>query len=223
MDRAATPINSLAIVLAFGFAYALTIRPLVASGMRLRWAGRLAVASDTLSIATMEAVDTVIVLAYSVKSLADRAGAGSRAGASDPLRPQASGGGGVAGAGRGEGRSLAARRSSVRAAASRIASLSVAANPATMSSAPSTVVVDCHHQERSGALGAARRPITIRVWDSSSMPMRTQDRPRRPSRQPSEGPLARHLPNRGSSRPRPCAAPKHQGMRSAGATVWRLV
>jgi hypothetical protein len=52
----------LAIVLAFTFGYALTIRPLVASGMGLRRAGRLAIASDTLSIVTMEIVDTAIVL-----------------------------------------------------------------------------------------------------------------------------------------------------------------
>ena len=52
----------LAIVLAFAFGYALTIRPLVASGMPLRRAGRLAIASDTLSITTMEVVDTAIVL-----------------------------------------------------------------------------------------------------------------------------------------------------------------
>jgi hypothetical protein len=52
----------LAIVLAFVFGYALTIRPLLASGMAFRQAGRLAIASDTLSIATMEIVDTVIVL-----------------------------------------------------------------------------------------------------------------------------------------------------------------
>jgi len=52
----------LAIVLAFVFGYALTIRPLLASGMAFRRAGRLAIASDTLSITTMEIVDTVIVL-----------------------------------------------------------------------------------------------------------------------------------------------------------------
>jgi len=52
----------LAIVLAFTFGYALTIRPLIASGMGLRPAGRLAIASDTLSIVTMEIVDTAIVL-----------------------------------------------------------------------------------------------------------------------------------------------------------------
>jgi len=53
----------LAIVLAFVFGYALTIRPLLANGIPFRRAGRLAFASDTLSIATMEIVDTAIVLA----------------------------------------------------------------------------------------------------------------------------------------------------------------
>ena len=53
----------LAIVLAFVFGYALTIRSLLANGIPFRRAGRLAAASDTLSIATMEIVDTAIVLA----------------------------------------------------------------------------------------------------------------------------------------------------------------
>jgi hypothetical protein len=53
----------LAIILAFVFGYALTIRPLLSSGMSIRQAGRLAVASDTLSITTMEIVDTAIVIA----------------------------------------------------------------------------------------------------------------------------------------------------------------
>jgi hypothetical protein len=53
----------LAIVLAFVFGYALTIRSLRASGVPYRRAGRLAAASDTLSIVTMEIVDTAIVLA----------------------------------------------------------------------------------------------------------------------------------------------------------------
>jgi hypothetical protein len=47
------PSALLAIVLAFVFGYALTIRPLLTDGMPIRQAGRLAVASDTLSIATM--------------------------------------------------------------------------------------------------------------------------------------------------------------------------
>jgi hypothetical protein len=53
----------LAIVLAFFFGYALTIRSLLSSGIEFRRAGRLAFASDTLSITTMEIVDTAIVLA----------------------------------------------------------------------------------------------------------------------------------------------------------------
>ena len=52
----------LAIVLAFAFGYGLTIRPLMASGIPFGRAGRLAFASDTLSIVTMEAVDTATVL-----------------------------------------------------------------------------------------------------------------------------------------------------------------
>jgi hypothetical protein len=51
------------IVLAFMFGYALTIRPLLAGGVAPARAGRLALASDTLSITTMEIVDTAIVLA----------------------------------------------------------------------------------------------------------------------------------------------------------------
>jgi len=50
-------------VLAFVFGYALTIRLLRANGMPFRRAGRLALASDTLSITTMEIVDTAIVVA----------------------------------------------------------------------------------------------------------------------------------------------------------------
>src|SRR5688572_17151336 len=57
------PTVLLAIALAFVFGYALTIRPLLASGMAFRQAGRLAVASDTLSIGTMEIVDTAIIVA----------------------------------------------------------------------------------------------------------------------------------------------------------------
>jgi hypothetical protein len=53
----------LAIVLAFMFGYALTMRPLVASGMPIRQAGRTALAADTVSIVVMELVDTAIVLA----------------------------------------------------------------------------------------------------------------------------------------------------------------
>jgi hypothetical protein len=50
------------IVLAFMFGYALTIRPLLAGGVAPARAGRLALASDTLSITTMEIVDNLVVL-----------------------------------------------------------------------------------------------------------------------------------------------------------------
>src|SRR4051794_40153554 len=52
----------LAIVLAFVFGYGLTIRSLRASGIAIERAARLAFASDTLSIVTMEIVDTLTVI-----------------------------------------------------------------------------------------------------------------------------------------------------------------
>jgi len=52
----------LAIVLAFLFGYGLTSLPLLRSGMALGAVIPIAFASDTLSIATMEVVDTLIVL-----------------------------------------------------------------------------------------------------------------------------------------------------------------
>jgi hypothetical protein len=53
---------ALAIVLAFFFGYSLTMLPLLRSGLSLRRAIPLAFASDTLSIATMEVVDSLIIL-----------------------------------------------------------------------------------------------------------------------------------------------------------------
>jgi uncharacterized protein DUF4396 len=54
---------ALAIVLAFVFGYSLTLRPLVlGGGVALGTALRLALASDTLSIAVMELVDNAVVL-----------------------------------------------------------------------------------------------------------------------------------------------------------------
>jgi Domain of unknown function (DUF4396) len=53
----------ISIVLAFFFGYALTVRPLLSSGLPLRTAARLALAADTLSITTMEIVDNAIMLA----------------------------------------------------------------------------------------------------------------------------------------------------------------
>ena len=52
----------LAIVLAFAFGYALTLRPLLASGVAVASALRLAFAADTLSITVMEIVDNAIIL-----------------------------------------------------------------------------------------------------------------------------------------------------------------
>src|SRR5438445_13476305 len=55
----------LAVVLAFFFGYALTLRPLLTGGVGLRAALGLAFASDTLSITVMEIVDNSVVLAIS--------------------------------------------------------------------------------------------------------------------------------------------------------------
>ena len=56
------PSIALAIVLAFVFGYALTIRGLLAAGITPQRAVRLAFASDTISIGVMEIVDNLIVL-----------------------------------------------------------------------------------------------------------------------------------------------------------------
>jgi hypothetical protein len=53
----------LAIVLAFIFGYALTLRPLLGSGMPFRNAMSLALAADTASITIMEIVDNGVMLA----------------------------------------------------------------------------------------------------------------------------------------------------------------
>ena len=50
------------VLLAFAFGYALTLRPVIAAGVAPRRAMRLAVASDTVSIATMELVDNAFIL-----------------------------------------------------------------------------------------------------------------------------------------------------------------
>ena len=52
----------LAIVLAFVFGYALTLRPVLRSGIGFRRATRVALAADTVSIATMEVVDNAFIL-----------------------------------------------------------------------------------------------------------------------------------------------------------------
>ena len=53
---------ALAVVLAFFFGYALTMRPLLRDGMGLHAAARLALAADTASITVMEIVDNAIML-----------------------------------------------------------------------------------------------------------------------------------------------------------------
>jgi Domain of unknown function (DUF4396) len=60
---AVLPSIVLAIVLAFFFGYGLTLQPLLAGGLALGEAARLALAADTLSITVMEIVDNGIVLA----------------------------------------------------------------------------------------------------------------------------------------------------------------
>ena len=52
----------LSVILAFFFGYALTMRPLVASGLGLGRATRLALSSDTVSITVMEITDNAILL-----------------------------------------------------------------------------------------------------------------------------------------------------------------
>jgi Domain of unknown function (DUF4396) len=53
---------ALAVVLAFSFGYALTLRPLLRSGVPLRRAARVALAADTVSITIMEIVDNAFIL-----------------------------------------------------------------------------------------------------------------------------------------------------------------
>jgi hypothetical protein len=52
----------LAIVLAFAFGYSLTIAPVLRAGVSLRQAIGIALAADTVSIATMEVMDNAVVL-----------------------------------------------------------------------------------------------------------------------------------------------------------------
>jgi uncharacterized protein DUF4396 len=54
---------AISIVLAFFFGYALTLGPVVRAGVPVRRAARLALASDTVSIGTMELVDNAFIVA----------------------------------------------------------------------------------------------------------------------------------------------------------------
>jgi hypothetical protein len=53
---------ALAVVLAFIFGYSLTLRPLLAGGLPLRRAARVALAADTISITVMEIMDNAFIL-----------------------------------------------------------------------------------------------------------------------------------------------------------------
>lgn len=53
---------AISVVLAFFFGYALTMRPLLRSGLALAAAAKLALAADTISITIMEIVDNAIML-----------------------------------------------------------------------------------------------------------------------------------------------------------------
>ncbi len=54
---------ALAVALAFVFGYGLTLRPLLAGGLSLRRAARIALAADTVSISVMEVTDNLYLLA----------------------------------------------------------------------------------------------------------------------------------------------------------------
>src|SRR3954467_6161036 len=62
LGLATGPTIALGIVLAFVFRYSLTSLPLVRAGLALAVVAPIALASDTLSIATMEVVDNAIML-----------------------------------------------------------------------------------------------------------------------------------------------------------------
>jgi hypothetical protein len=57
-----TPSIAISVVLAFFFGYGLTLRSVLRAGVRLKRAFSLALASDTLSIATMEIVDNAFIV-----------------------------------------------------------------------------------------------------------------------------------------------------------------
>ena len=62
LGLANAPSIALSIALAFAFGYALTLRPVTRAGIPFKRALRLAFASDTLSIATMEIVDNAFIV-----------------------------------------------------------------------------------------------------------------------------------------------------------------
>jgi hypothetical protein len=53
---------AVAVALAFLFGYSLTVRPVLSAGLPFRRAAKVALASDTLSITTMEIVDNAFIV-----------------------------------------------------------------------------------------------------------------------------------------------------------------
>ncbi|WP_328762494.1 MULTISPECIES: DUF4396 domain-containing protein [unclassified Streptomyces] len=64
LDWGNVPTTILAIALAFFFGYALTLRGILAAGVDLRTAFRVALAADTLSIAVMELIDNGVIAVW---------------------------------------------------------------------------------------------------------------------------------------------------------------
>ncbi|MFD0070150.1 DUF4396 domain-containing protein [Streptomyces sp. NPDC059944] len=69
------PTTVLAIVLAFFFGYALTLRGILKAGVAFRTAFRVALAADTLSIAVMELIDNGVIVLWPAAMDADLADA----------------------------------------------------------------------------------------------------------------------------------------------------
>ncbi|MFF0184127.1 DUF4396 domain-containing protein [Streptomyces sp. NPDC005244] len=69
------PTTVLAIVLAFFFGYALTLRGILKAGVAFRTAFRVALAADTLSIAVMELIDNGVIALWPAAMDADLADA----------------------------------------------------------------------------------------------------------------------------------------------------
>jgi hypothetical protein len=61
-DWSNAPSIAISIVLAFFFGYSLTVRPVLKAGLDFRRATKVAFASDTVSITTMEIVDTAFIV-----------------------------------------------------------------------------------------------------------------------------------------------------------------
>jgi len=76
---------ALAVVLAFFFGYSLTLWPLLRAGTALGAAVGIALAADTLSIATMELVDNAIILIWPGAMTRGTRSSGARSRSPSPL------------------------------------------------------------------------------------------------------------------------------------------